>query len=267
MYNKYKYILLYICIIAVFFPSVPGFAEKPPFIPECNDSGVNFTVAQSDAPDDDFYFPEDLYEEPSRYDLADPIRPFNVAMYHFNDKLYFWLLKPAGQLWRDVVPDAAREGLRNFFNNLRFPIRFVNSVLQLKPEKAAGELGSFLLNSTFGILGFGNLSKEFYGFDPDDEDLGQTFGHYGIGHGFYLVLPVFGPSSVRDGIGMAGDSFLDPLSYADPWELRTGAGAVDTVNRTSFRIGDYEAVKEASVEPYEALKNGYLQRRAERVSK
>lgn len=226
-----------------------------------------FLSAQSDTDDDDFYFPDDLMdeEEPS-YHIADPLRPFNVAMFHFNDKLYFWVLKPAAQGWRAVVPETARKGVSNFFYNLGFPIRFVNSILQLKGEKATGEVGRFFLNTIFGVGGFGNPAKNFPELNPDAEDLGQTFGHYGAGHGFYLILPFWGPSSFRDTVGLAGDRFLDPVFYLDPWELRAGATATDTVNKTSFRIGDYEAFKKAALEPYDAMKSAFLQRRLKSVN-
>jgi phospholipid-binding lipoprotein MlaA len=215
--------------------------------------------------DDDFYFPDDLIEEDSPYDVADPLRPFNVAMFHFNDKLYFWVFKPAAQGWRKVVPEPARTGIDNFFYNLGFPIRFVNSILQLNGEKATAEVGRFFLNTIFGVLGFGNPAKNFDELNPPPEDLGLTFGRYGIGHGIYLVLPFFGPSSLRDGVGLVGDSFLNPLYYVDPVELTIGMKATDAVNRTSFRIGDYEALKDAALVPYEAMKSGYLQRRLKRV--
>ncbi len=231
-----------------------------------SNNGFQFLLAQSDDMDDDFYFPDDLKDEEPAYNIADPLRPFNVAMFHFNDKLYFWVLKPAARGWRTVVPETARKGVKNFFYNLGFPIRFVNSILQLKGEKATGEVGRFFLNTMFGVLGFGNPAKNFDELNPDAEDLGQTFGHYGIGHGFYLVLPFWGPSSFRDGVGSAGDNFLDPVSYVDPWELRAGTTAVDTVNKTSFRIGDYEAFKDAALAPYDAMKSAYLQRRLKSVN-
>ncbi len=211
--------------------------------------------------EDDFFFPDDLDDEQERFQIADPLRPFNVAMYHFNDKLYFWALKPAARGWRAVAPETARTGLNNFFTNLAMPVRFVNALLQFKGQKAVAELGSFMLNTTFGVLGFGNPAKNFENLNPDPEDLGQTFGTYGIDHGFYLVLPVLGPSSARDAVGTAGDFFLDPVSYLDPWELRFGMRGSEVVNRTSFRIGDYESLKEAAINPYEAIKSAYVQRR------
>jgi phospholipid-binding lipoprotein MlaA len=124
-----------------------------------SNNGFQFLLTQSDSANDDFYFPDDLMDEEPRYHIADPLRPFNVAMFHFNDKLYFWVLKPAARGWRTVVPEIARKGISNFFYNLGFPIRFVNSILQLKGDKATGELGRFFLNSTFGVLGFGNPPK------------------------------------------------------------------------------------------------------------
>jgi phospholipid-binding lipoprotein MlaA len=229
-------------------------------------SSNELVLAQSDDfLDDDFYFPDDLIEEESPYDIADPLRPFNVAMFHFNDRLYFWVFKPAAQGWRKVVPEIARTGIDNFFYNLGFPIRFVNSLLQLNGEKATFEVGRFFLNTIFGVLGFGNPAKNFEELNPAPQDLGLTFGRYGIGHGIYLVLPFFGPSSLRDGVGLVGDSFLNPINYVDPFELAAGIKATDVVNRTSFRIGDYEAFKDAALVPYDSMKSAFLQRRLKRV--
>lgn len=259
--------IFFIALGMVFLSAWNSNAEESLLTGEIQTGYIPVFIAQSDFQDNGFYFSDDLDDDEVQYHLADPLRPFNVAMYHFNDKLYFWVLKPVAQGWRAAVPEPARKGVRNFFHNLGFPIRFANSLLQLKPDKAAAELGSFLLNSTFGVFGFGNLAKKFYNLDPDAEDLGQTFGHYGIGHGFYLVLPIFGPSSLRDGVGRAGDYFINPLSYIDPWELKAGVRATDSVNSTSFRIGDYEAIKNAALDPYEAIKSGYIQRRQESVNR
>jgi len=191
-------------------------------------------------------------------ELSDILEPVNRAFFHFNDKLYFWVLKPAARGYKAVLPEPVRVGVRNFFYNLAFPIRFVNCLLQGKGEGAANELGMFMVNTVFGIAGFLDVI-------PDDikshkEDLGQTFGSYGIGPGFYIVWPFFGPSTIRDSIGMAGDSFLNPLNYLDFW-YNAGARAVDTVNDTSLRIGEYEALKRAAIDPYVALRNAYHQNR------
>ncbi len=261
--------------LLVSMPPVSAFAGEPDDYPDyrLDAFGGMRLMAQADEKqpdkeeDDDFFFPDDLNGEQERFRIADPLRPFNVAMYHFNDKLYFYALKPVAKGWRAAIPETARTGVNNFFNNLGMPVRFVNALLQLKGQKAVAELGRFMLNTTFGVLGFGNPAKNFEDLDPDPEDLGQTFGNYGIEHGFYLVLPVLGPSSARDAVGSAGDFFLDPVRYLDPWELRTGMRGVDVVNGTSFRIGDYEALKEAAINPYDSMKNAFVQRRSRSVER
>jgi phospholipid-binding lipoprotein MlaA len=268
MQNNSK-ITFFFILALIFLLTSQTHAEQKLLSPEIQSSGLKTIIVQADFQDNDFYFPDDLYddfyEEEIDYQVPDPLRPFNVAMHHFNDRLYFWVLKPAAQGWETVVPEPARRGIRNFFINLGFPVRFTNELLQLKPEKAGGELGAFLLNSTFGVLGFMNLAKELYDYDPDPQDLGLTLGYYGAGPGFFLVLPVFGPSSFRDAIGRSGDRFLKPVYYVRPWELAAAAQGTETVNSTSFRIGDYEAIKDAALDPYEAIKSGFIQRREARI--
>lgn len=193
--------------------------------------------------------------------VADPLYYFNYAMYAVNDTLYFYALKPVAQGYKFVVPAPARKGISNFFNNLMFPIRFINNMLQGKAERAANDFGAFLANSTAGVLGFYDFAQQHLGMTLPDEDLGQTLGTYGIGDGFYLVLPVLGPSTLRDAVGRVGDSFANPITYVEPWELAWGLRGLNQVNAVSFRIGDYEALKDASVDPYAALRNAYIQSR------
>lgn len=99
----------------------------------------------------------------------------------------------------------------------------------------------------------------------EDEDLGQTLGSYNIGDGFYLVLPVLGPSTLRDTLGSVGDMFITPVTYVNPWELHWGMRGVDTVNSTSFKIGEYEALKDAALDPYVAMRNAYIQGRRAKI--
>lgn len=193
--------------------------------------------------------------------VADPIRLWNTAMFHFNDKLYFWVLKPVAQGYAFVAPQVVRRGVSNFFTNITAPVRVVNSALQGKPNRMSIEVGRFFINVIEGGLGFGNAAKNYPELASSPEDFGQTLGHYRIGNGLYVVWPVFGPSTLRDTVGLVGDFFLDPVSYLNPWELRVGVGAYDTVNATSLRIGDYESLKEAAIVPYDALKDAYIQNR------
>ncbi len=204
-------------------------------------------------------------DEEENVRIADPIEPWNRAMFHVNDKLYFWVMKPLAQGYKAVTPEIVRIGVKNFFHNLTTPIRFVNCMLQGKPKAASEELGSFMVNTVVGVLGFGDPAKNNPHIKPHDEDLGQTLAVYGIGDGFYIVWPFFGPSTLRDSVGLGGDRFLDPVSYVKPSAASTGIDLYDQVNALSFRIGDYESLKEAAINPYEAFRNAYMQYRRKKI--
>ena len=209
---------------------------------------------------------EEEEEEAGQVSVADPLYYWNKTMFHFNDKLYFWLLKPAATGYRAITPSPVRTCVKNFFTNLTTPVRFVNCLLQGKSDAAGVELGRFMVNTTFGVLGLGNpAEKEPKLKMPPDEDLGQTLGVYGIGNGFYIVWPILGPSTLRDSIGTFADGFLAPVSYVEPVSASGGIEAFDMLNSLSFRIGDYEALKESALEPYEAFRNAYIQYRTQKL--
>ena len=229
-------------------PSAPGIEE---------DSDDDFSDDELDLFDDEF--------EEDKVQVADPLAFWNRAMFHFNDKFYFWVLKPVARGYRAAVPSPVRIGVRNFFTNLTTPIRLVNCILQWKWRAANAEFARFLLNSTVGVLGFGNPAKKYPKLNPDEEDLGQTLGVYGIGNGFYVVWPFLGPSTLRDSVGLVGDLFLNPVCYVEPTEAAVGITAYETVNETSFQIGDYESLKKAAINPYEALRDAYIQHRESKV--
>ncbi|MDG4476388.1 MlaA family lipoprotein [Thiovibrio frasassiensis] len=199
---------------------------------------------------------------------SDPLEPMNRVFFHFNDKLYFWVLKPASQGYAYILAEDVRMCVRSFFKNLLAPVRIVNNLLQGKVADSGVETARFILNSTLGIAGLADTAKNEFGLSPKDEDLGQTMGVYGIGEGIYICWPVFGPSNVRDTLGLAGDFFLSPISYLAMSD--TGAGvAVNTgreVNNTSLTIGDYEDFKESAIDPYIALRDAYRQYRNKKIS-
>ncbi len=225
----------------------------------------DFEYSDEAAMDDEDFLDEDDDTEPA-VDIPDPLAPFNRAMYVFNDRAYFWVLKPVALAYRRVAPEQFRLCVKNFFYNIAAPIRFANCLLQGKFTSAARELTRFFINSTVGCGGLNDLTPLYPDLQTSPEDLGQTFGHYGIGEGFYIVWPLLGPSSLRDTIGMVGDIFIDPVTYFNTATIGIGTRALDMINLTSFRIGDYEAIKEAAIDPYEALRNGYLQYRRKQVS-
>ena len=134
-------------------------------------------------------------------EIADPFEGINRAIFRFNDLTYKEIFEPFTKGYVSVVPQPARKGIGNFFNNLEFPTRFAGSLLQLRFGRASQETGKFLVNTTAGFAGFMNVAPEFDGLNPPIEDVGQAFGAWGIDHGFYIVVPFIGPSSLRDFVG------------------------------------------------------------------
>jgi phospholipid-binding lipoprotein MlaA len=209
----------------------------------------------------------DEYESDLDYvGIPDPLEPINRAFFHFNDKLYFWFLKPVSSGYKAVVPNPVRRSVKNFFSNLAFPVRFVNCILQAKFDGAGNELGRFLTNSILGLGGFFDVAEKHFDMKAYDEDFGQTLGVYGLGNGFYINWPVLGPSTLRDTIGDAGDYFLDPIYHADletTYDL--SINGYEKVNDTSLVIGDYEDLKRSALDPYIAFRDAYFQYRRNKV--
>jgi phospholipid-binding lipoprotein MlaA len=218
-------------------------------------------------PAENTYVPDESEKETPQ--ILDPLAPVNRVMFHVNDKLYFWVLKPVAQGYSIVVPELVRTGFGNAYDNLKSPARIVNNLLQLRLKRSGNELIRFLFNSVVGVGGLGDVSKGLLGIEKQEADFGQTLGRYGVGHGLYLVLPILGPSSVRDGIGLAGDTFMYPMTYVsyfyfDFWEPAL-LYSHEKVNDTSFRIGDYEAFKQAAIDPYVSMRDAFVQYRQKKV--
>lgn len=199
--------------------------------------------------------------------VADPIEPVNRAIFVFNDRLYFWLLKPVAQGYAFLVPEFLRIGIRNALTNVAMPVRLVNSLLQGKVKGAGRELARFTINTTIGMAGLFDTAKNDWGIAVSEEDLGQTLGGYGLGHGAYVVLPFFGPSSLRDAAGLGGDALLNPLSVLVDQPTAVAIRAGKAVNDTSLHMGEYEDVKAAAVDPYLAVRDGYIQYRKGQVAR
>jgi phospholipid-binding lipoprotein MlaA len=231
---------------------------------ESSDAPMELTDKEEALLEDEF---EDWEEDAPSYVVADPIEPFNRAMFVFNDKLYVWILRPLALGYRKIAPQPVRTGVGNFFHNLTAPIRFVNCILQGKGQAAAAEFASFTLNTVYGVLGFGDVTKGYPELNPDPEDLGQTLGRYNIGDGFYIVWPFLGPSTFRDTVGVIGDGFLDPINYVEPMETSFAVKGYKTVNRLSFRIEDIDDLNQASFDPYQAARDFYLQSRQTKIKK
>ena len=221
--------------------------------------------AEAEAEDeyDDEYDDEDEYADEEDIELIpDPLIDLNRGLFTFNDRLYFWLLKPVAKGYGLIIPEELRVAVRNVFYNIRFPVRFINCLLQGKGRKASYEFGQFFINTTAGFLGLANVAANYPHLQPSKEDLGQTFAVWGFDNGAYLMLPFLGPSSLRDGLGRLGDIFLDPIWWV-PVDFWTSVAirAGEAVNDTSLRIGEYEALKEAALDPYVMIRNAFVQNR------
>ena len=140
--------------------------------------------------------------------INDSLEPFNRRMYAFNTQIDKKIVYPASRIYAAVVPKPIRKGISNFYNNFSEIPTFVNSVLQLKPGKAVNALGRFVVNSTVGVLGVADVAKNM-GMKRDPETMGDTLGHYGVKTGPFLVLPVLGPSDLRDAVGAGIDSISE----------------------------------------------------------
>ncbi|MCP3875855.1 MAG: VacJ family lipoprotein [Desulfobacteraceae bacterium] len=279
--EKKSYFSILVIVVSIFlvtqcvfaqdnFLSVPDVSDD--FISESftqNSEKESFLIssnAQAIPEDDDLMDDYDTIESQS---VADPFYYFNYVMYTFND----FLVMPIAKGYQFIVPDVVRTGIDNFFHNLLFPVRFVNNLLQGEILDAGSEIGIFLVNSTIGVGGLGQVAQNTFDWHTNDEDFGQTLGSYSIGNGFYIVWPILGPSTFRDTIGLAGDYFLKPINhpnldffdYGNPWKIYWGLNVVNGLNTGSFRVDDYDSLKEAAIDPYVALRDAYIQNRAEKV--
>jgi phospholipid-binding lipoprotein MlaA len=199
----------------------------------------------------------------------DPLEPVNRGIFWFNDKLYFYALKPVAKGYRAVVPEPGRKAVGNVFTNLGAPVRIVNHALQGKLICTLDELTIFLANSIFGLGGIFDLHADSR--KPPAEDFGQTLGYYGIPAGPYLVLPFVGPRNLRDGVGMAADGLVEPLP--SPYYLKVHQAEVisavigEQINHLSLDKDSYEAVVRESLDPYVTVRDAYMQNRAARVAR
>jgi phospholipid-binding lipoprotein MlaA len=200
--------------------------------------------------------------------IDDPLEGLNRGIFWVNDKLYFYLMKPIARGYRFVVPRQARISVGHFFSNLGSPVRAANALLQFKFNVFFGEIYRFIVNTTIGVGGLFDPAATFGRVEKVEEDFGQTLGYFGAGHGFYLMLPIIGPSSFRDATGSVVDSFADPIRYADIKDLEyLGIKSFSVLNSLSLDRDTYEGIVRDSLDPYLFVRAAYAQRRAAQVGK
>lgn len=193
-------------------------------------------------------------------DPRDPLEDFNRAAYGFNDLLDRALLEPLARGYNYITPAPVNKGVTNFFNNLRDVRSALNNLLQFKIGRAFSDVGRVAINSTIGILGLMDVASNM-NLPRYDEDFGQTLGVWGLGSGPYIVLPVFGPSSGRDGIGLVVDWFTDPLLYVDDNSVRHTLRGLDIVDTRADLLSASRVLEQAALDPYAFIRDAYLQRR------
>lgn len=197
--------------------------------------------------------------------VHDPWEGFNRSMFAFNEWADRWLIEPLAIGWDFALPEAVQLGIDNFFDNLHFPRRFANDLLQGKPRHAGETLGRFLLNSTFGVGGLFDPAVTNGWLPAHDEDFGQTLGVWGVPPGPYLVWPVVGPSSPRDTVGLVVDGYMRPETYFVPFYVNVGSWATESMNNRALALEDVRAERAAAFDFYAAVRRAYVQYRANAV--
>jgi phospholipid-binding lipoprotein MlaA len=187
----------------------------------------------------------------------------NRAVFSFNDKMYIWFMEPIARYYSYVLPRDLRDSIENFFRNLEEPVRLINTLLQGRFADAGTVLVRFTINSTLGVYGLGDAASRVFDYHPVEASLGETFAVWGIGDGFYLVVPFYGSSTLRDFTGTVVDGFgITPYYiWTDDIYVMGGVYAGKTTNSISRRLGEYEELKEVLFDPYIAFRNAYFQHR------
>ena len=195
---------------------------------------------------------------------ADPLEPFNRSVYNFNEGLDRAVLKPVATAYQNVTPSPVRTGVTNFFENLSDAWSFVNNVLQAKPTEAANTLFRFTTNTFWGIGGIFDVATDLK-IPKHKEDFGQTLGTWGLSSGPYLVLPLFGPSSLRDSAGLLVDRQGSLLSQTNDIGARNSLTGLNLVDTRANLLEAGNLLDQAALDKYAFIRDAYLQRRQSQV--
>ncbi len=196
-------------------------------------------------------------------EIYDPFEPVNRAIFSFNNVADRVVLEPIANGYKKL-PSPVQSGIKNFLSNLRTPLVIVNQLLQGQGDNAVQSSGRFIVNSTVGVFGLFDVAEKI-GLEEKEEDFGQTLATWGVGEGFYIVLPLFGPSNTRDATGMALTMITDPINaYAvtegEAWLVPTRT-AINAIDQRSQIIDEVNALRDNSVDYYAAVRSSYYQNR------
>jgi phospholipid-binding lipoprotein MlaA len=190
----------------------------------------------------------------------------NRAVFTFNETADQYVVKPAAEAYRYVLPEFVRTGVTNFFSNINDVLIAANNLLQGKPSNAVSDIGRFLVNSTVGILGFFDVATDM-GLDKNHEDFGQTLAVWGVGDGPYVVLPFFGPSNVRDTVGLVVDIETDFMINTNKLnsDEKIAVNGLRIINRRADLLDAGQLLEDAAFDKYSFLRDGYMQRRRSQI--
>lgn len=205
-------------------------------------------------------------QQTERVAKIDPFESINRAVFTFNENADEYVIKPAAEAYQFVLPEFVRTGVTNFFSNIGDIFVAVNNLLQGKPGNAANDIGRFLVNSTIGILGLFDVATEA-GLEKNKEDFGQTLGVWGVPSGPYVVLPLFGPSSIRDTAGLVVDIKTDFILNSNQLnhDQKVGSTVLRVVNQRANLLNASQLLEDAAFDKYSFLRDSYLQRRFNQV--
>jgi phospholipid-binding lipoprotein MlaA len=209
-------------------------------------------------------------EEPAPPPSSDTLEWFNQPVFELNLKLDEYALRPVATAYDAIMPNAAQRGVQRFFKNLGVVERFANNLFQGKIPQAGQEVGRFVVNTTIGGVGFLDVADEWLGWQESPEDFGQTLAVYGVPSGPYLMLPFYGPSNIRDTVGLVADGAMNPMSYflstLQIIAVRGGLALGSGINYRSLNLELFEDVNRYTVDLYGAVQDGYQQRRAKQIA-
>ena len=217
---------------------------------------------------------DDEFDIDENEEKSDPLSGYNRFMTSFNDTLFTYALDPLSRGYAYIIPEGVRQSISYAISNIEFPIRFANNLMQGKLKNSADELGRFVINSTLGLGGLFDPATSRFHIPAHNEDFGQTLGYYGIGSGFHIVLPLLGPSNLRDIAGLSADAYLSPLVYQkglknykipDSFEQSIGIYAGKMINKNALHLGAYESLKKDAIDLYPFLRDIYEQKRNDEI--
>lgn len=241
----------------------PAGEQLSTLLPSERDSSIS-DAAETQGPlqTSDPLFEDDFDLDLSQSSVADPLEGFNRRVFAFNESLDRFAWEPMTRGYQFAVPEPARRGIHRVFQNLESPVIFTNQLLQLRVRDAGTTLGRFLLNTTAGAGGLFDPAAHGAGWERVESDFGQTLARYGMPSGAYLMVPLFGPSTVRDLVGDLVDRVLDPLTYmVGPIQWWIVLGTSQGLSEREARSGDLHALEAASIDFYSALRSAYHQSR------